>query len=360
MKYSLNDIFVVPAPISDIESRSECNTYTKDGMLPLFTAPMTSVVSLDNYLMFEENKINPIIPRNIDYEQRYNLCNTVWCAFSLTEFIELYQTKKIGEKMFVLIDIANGHMKKLHDAIKDAKSLLGNNLVIMAGNVANPETYGLLSDAGADYVRIGIGTGSVCITSSNTSIHYPMASLIEECVNISMKLDNPAFIIADGGIKGYSDIIKCLALGADYVMCGSIFNKMLESAGKTFITDTGYPYKLHRECKIRIDAYGTSVIDQYDESVNNIYKTHQYKFTKEHYGMSTRKAQKEIGGEKLKTSEGIETTQEVEYTMPQWVENFTDYLKSTMSYTSSRDLDDFIGNVETIIVSNNSYNSVNR
>lgn len=360
MKYSLNDIFVVPAPVSDIESRSECVPYNRDGMLPLFTAPMTSVVDENNYSIFEKNKIAPIIPRNISYERRYELCNTVWCAFSLSEFIELYNTKKVGEKVFALIDIANGHMKKLHDAIKDAKSLLGDNLIIMAGNVANPETYGLLSDAGADYVRIGIGTGSVCITSSNTSIHYPMASLIEECVKISMGLNNPAFIIADGGIKGYSDIIKCLALGADYVMCGSIFNKMLESAGKTFITDTGDKYRLHRECNILVDSYGTTVVDQYDESVHRIFKTHRYKFSKEHYGMSTRKAQKEIGGEKLKTSEGIETTQAVEYTMPQWVENFTDYLKSSMSYTSSRDLDDFIGNVETIVVSNNSYNSVNR
>lgn len=39
------------------------------------------------------------------------------------------------------------------------------------------------------------------------------------------------FIIADGGIRNYSDIIKAIALGADYVMCGSIFARMIESAG---------------------------------------------------------------------------------------------------------------------------------
>ena len=76
--------------------------------------------------------------------------------------------------------------------------------------------------------------------------------------------------------------------------------------------------------------------------------------------MSTKKAQKELGSDVLKTSEGIEKTQKVEYTMPKWTKDFTNYLKSAMSYTASRELYDFIGNVETIIVSNSSYDSVNK
>ena len=49
IKYSYNDISIVPAVISDIEHRAECNPYDDKGMLPLFTAPMDSVVNLENF-----------------------------------------------------------------------------------------------------------------------------------------------------------------------------------------------------------------------------------------------------------------------------------------------------------------------
>lgn len=345
MKYTLNDIFIVPAPLSDINSRSECNPYHENGVLPLFTAPMSSVVDQNNYKLFIENNITPIIPRTVDFSNRKELLlNEIWCAVSIDEFDEVIKMVTIidkNKKIFVLIDVANGHMKKLHNKIRYAKSIHGDNLIIMAGNIANPETYRLLSEAGADYVRVGIGTGSVCITTSNTSIHYPMASLIKECYEISTAIKNPAYIIADGGIKGYSHIIKSLALGADYVMCGSVFNRMLESAGETICTNN------------------YTLIDQYSEDTLNRFKDGE-RFLKLHYGMSTKKAQKELGNDIIKTSEGIEKTQNVEYTMPQWTENFKDYLKSAMSYTSAHELYDFIGMAETIVVSNNSYNSINK
>jgi GMP reductase len=60
-----------------------------------------------------------------------------------------------------------------------------------------------------------------------------MSSLIAESFEISKRLSKPAKIVADGGFKKYADVIKALALGADYVMLGSILNKALESAGET-------------------------------------------------------------------------------------------------------------------------------
>lgn len=57
--------------------------------------------------------------------------------------------------------------------------------------------------------------------------------------------------------------------------------------------------------------------------------------------MSTKEVQRKWGRQKLKTSEGIVKTNPVEYTLEQWVENFSDYLKSAMSYTNSRTLNEF-------------------
>ena len=73
-----------------------------------------------------------------------------------------------------------------------------------------------------------------CLTSENAGIGYPLASLMKECYEVSQSINNPAKIVADGGIKSYSDILKALALGADYVQIGSLFNKALESCGDTY------------------------------------------------------------------------------------------------------------------------------
>ena len=180
-----------------------------------------------------------------------------------------------------------------------------------------------------------------CITSSNTSIHYSMASLIDECYSESLRLNEPAKIIADGGMNNFSDIIKSLALGADYVMCGNIFVKMLESAAQT--------YELVFDDIILLD----------DDITAEAFLSGR-KLSKVHYGMSTKKAQKKLGKTKLNTSEGIEKRVDVEYTMETWVDNFKSYLKSAMSYCSARELTKFIGFPTLNVVSSNSYNVINK
>lgn len=73
---------------------------------------------------------------------------------------------------------------------------------------------------------------------------------------------------------------------------------------------------------------------------------------KKYRGMSTKDVQKKWGREKLKTAEGISKFNKVEYSVGQWVENFSDYLKSAMSYTNSRNLDEF-KNSTIVFITNN-------
>ena len=231
---------VKPAVLSTIEHRVECNPFDENGMLPLFTAPMDSVVGIDNFALFEKNGIIPILPRTEDIKDRLSFIHQgKWAALSLDEF-ERYFTKSVNSNngsplMRVLIDIANGHVSKLYQAVRAAKGIFKDSLIVMVGNIANPETYRVCIESYVDYVRCSIGTGAGCITCSNTSIGYPIASLISEIAAIKEEyvgrgLSNPTKIVADGGIRNYSDVIKALALGADYVMVGSVFSMMLESA----------------------------------------------------------------------------------------------------------------------------------
>ena len=70
IKYSYRDVTIVPAKVSEIEHRKDCNPFYPSGTLPLFTAPMDSVVGLENYELYEQHKIIPIIPRTVSLEQR--------------------------------------------------------------------------------------------------------------------------------------------------------------------------------------------------------------------------------------------------------------------------------------------------
>jgi GMP reductase len=199
-----------------------------------------------------------------------------------------------------------------------------------------------------------------CLTTQQTGIGYPMASLIKETYDLSCTMHNCAKIVADGGFKKYSDVIKALALGADYVMLGSIFNKALESAGETFrMKNDGYTYAGVRpedmpEYRVKVDQFSTESLAEFN---NMPYGTY---YVKKFRGMSTKDVQKSLGNEILKTSEGIVKYQKVEYTLAGWVENFEHYLKSAMSYTDAHFLGDFIGEVQTIDISTNSFNRYNK
>lgn len=367
LKLSYNDIAIIPALCSNIQHRAECIPYNEDGFLPLFTAPMSSVVDDKNFNIFEENKIHAIIPRTVDLEIRINFfLKEKWIALSLTEFENLFLSndKTLNfNNGYVLIDIANGHMNKLFDLVKKAKEIYKTQLKIMIGNIANPLAYKKVFECNADYVRLGIGGGKGCITSSNTGIHYPMASLIYDTNKYRKKLskkysinmtDMPK-IIADGGIRNYSDIIKALALGADYVMCGYIFSKMYESSGKHMINT-----KIN-DAESLLNEINKISFENEEEYKKTLCKSNL--IIKKYYGMSTKKAQLEInhGNKKmLKTSEGKEEDIVIEYTINGWIQNFKHYLSSAMSYCDSYTLRDFRRKSNIIVMTANSYNSVNK
>lgn len=118
----------------------------------------------------------------------------------------------------ILVDVANGDTKSCVDTVKyiRARSDARN---IMAGNVATRSGFGRLQDAGANFIRVGIGGGSICSTRTQTGFGMPTLTSIFDCA----KVKDSAYLVADGGIETNGDICKAMAAGADMVMAGKLF-----------------------------------------------------------------------------------------------------------------------------------------
>jgi IMP dehydrogenase/GMP reductase len=336
--YDFDDLLIEPAVLSSIRSRSEINVKNLYGYLPLMTAPMDTVVDENNFHLFSKHGILPVLPRVMNPSKDHFDVN-MFLSYGLDDFKKMFLDTKIyvpdGSRIMALIDVANGHMRDLYEMTKRAKTLYGYSMCLMVGNVANPNTFKEYCSIGVDMVRVGIGNGGGCLTTVQTGVGYPMASLIKECNDIRKNGGFRTEIVADGGFKKYSDIIKALGLGADYVMLGSMLNKCLESAGET-----------SRE------NYET--VNQYSKETNEMFMA-DIPLYKNFRGMSTKEVQKSWGREDLKTSEGVVRRNEVNYTIESWVQNFGDYLRSAMSYSGKKELHHFIGGADFNFISQNSF-----
>ena len=379
--YSYKDVTILPSIISNIEHRSSCNPYYDNGLLPLFTSPMDTVVGEENFSSFYNESIVPILPRTIDVNKRLkNSTDGKWSAYSLSEFERLFCNGLNviqSDSIFALIDVANGHMSKILDVSRRAKNLYGDKITIMAGNIANPQTYIQYAEAGIDYCRCGIGGGNCCITATQLGIFCPMATLISDIYNIKKFLlsqgkKNLPKIVADGGVRNYDDIIKALALGADYVMCGSIFSKMMESSAPKFLGKDSkvrlrFPIERYKNLKFDGNNWVGNYTDEFlaeleSKGVKKDYNAQIVigKVKSMYYGMASERGQIALNGSKTKTSEGNMKLLDVTYTMHGWSTNFKDYLRSAMSYIGCTRINDIAECSEVIINSKNASESINK
>jgi IMP dehydrogenase/GMP reductase len=348
-KLHLNDVCIVPATITSIESRSECSVKYENRTVntPLFASPMCCVTDANNYNTWVENGIQAIMPRTVPWETRCWAAEIGrWVAMSQKEF-EYYFVKESavlrgpGQTYYICIDTANAHRESIYKMVRTAKEIGQGeySIVVMVGNIGNPDTYRWIceyySDC-VDFVRLCIGSGDACITTTQTSVHYPEASLIHECADIRTTFTRKTpYIVADGGIRCNAHIYTALALGADYVMMGSLLASKDESSAQ-----------LHQDIETN-------------------------KQKKIYFGMSTKKAQKLINAAsykpvpehelKLKTSEGTFKYLEPTGSIVKWIENFNDYLRSTMSYTNCRTLEQFTsGSVQLVRKSAATTSAINK
>jgi hypothetical protein len=208
----------------------------KSSSLPIFTSPSDAVVDKTNWRTWAKEGIRPVLPRTEDIDVRLDGCQYIFAAFSLPEVKEHFisRGKRNSQYQFrVCIDCGNGGDIEIFNTATQLKKIYGPQINIMAGNIGNPKTYINYCKAGIDYVRVGISSGSL-VDYEKYGFYYPMAQLLIDILglrNTSCAGLKCTKIIADGGIGNPVDILKCLALGADYVMGGRMFVRLIEAAG---------------------------------------------------------------------------------------------------------------------------------
>ena len=339
-----DDLLLVPK-YSDIRSRKEVDISNKLGTinltLPIISSPMDSVTETAMAIEMSCEGGLGIIHRYCTIEQQVEMVkrcfdvNTpiyVGAAIGVTgDFLERANALIEAGVSAICIDIAHG----FHILMKEALEKLNNHpqrseFHLMAGNVADGDGFLALFNWGADSIRVSIGSGAICSTRLNTGFGVPNMSAIFDCVNKweqhntietyddfgsvetkSKNLVRPVLII-DGGAKNAGDIVKCLAAGADFVMCGSLLAGTDEAPGQSKIDN-------------RKNFAGTPLSATYGEMVK-VYR-----------GMASRGAQTDFKGSSS-APEGIETYVACKGPLKPILDDLAGNIRSGFSYAGARNI----------------------
>lgn len=142
------------------------------------------------------------------------------------------------------IDSSDGYSEWQKETISFVREKYGDKIKIGAGNVVDKEGFLYLAEAGADFVKVGIGGGSICITREQKGIGRGQATAIIEVAQARDEYYNKTGvyipICSDGGIVQDYHMVLALAMGSDFIMMGRYFARFDESPGKKLMVGGSY------------------------------------------------------------------------------------------------------------------------
>jgi IMP dehydrogenase len=233
---TFDDVLLVPG-YNGVRSRQAVSTEAQIGRhmlrIPILSANMDSITGAD--MAIEMARLGGLgilhrflsIEANVAEFRRARAAGPVGVSIGVSgDSMERAAALIDAGADIICVDVAHGHSKMVNQTVRALRDRHGDNICIIAGNVATYAGADYLSAAGADVIKVGIGPGSACTTRIKTGFGVPQLSAILDC----RKVDRP--LIADGGIRTPGDAVKALAAGASYVMLGGLLAGTDETPGK--------------------------------------------------------------------------------------------------------------------------------
>lgn len=257
-KYNLDDLLLIPQR-STLTSRQEINLirefrfYHSPKILkciPIMCANMPPIATFEMGLVFQKNKMITCLHKYYNTDQLIKMFNNGldidynWITIGFDEkYIDKLETfiNNTGKQPNIVIDVPNAYIEKFVKFCARIRSLYQSSIIV-GGNIATADIcQELIIHGGLDIVKCQIGVGTACRTRMVAGVGYGSASCIMETSSAAHGLKNGekrlGLICSDGGIKNYGDAVKSTALGADFVMSGSLFG------GTDECTDAEWEYE---------------------------------------------------------------------------------------------------------------------
>ena len=331
------DVLILPKS-SKLNSRKDVNlerTFEfSNGLswtgIPIIAANMTTIGTFDVYNILSKYKIITAFHKFYTLQDfiTYNNKNKnnfldnnyfmVSTGITNTDYENLVNILDNFGCKFILIDVANGYIENFKTFCKKVREKYPYKIIV-AGNVTTKEGVKELTDIGIDIIKCGIGGGSACTTRIQTGIGMPQFSCILDCKE---NIENNKYILSDGGITCPGDLGKAYGAGSDFIMIGGEFSGHDENPGE-LININGENYKLF---------YGMSST----YAMKNNYATNN--------------------NLNYRSSEGREIKVKYKGELDNTVINYLGGLRSTCTYTNSKNINELHSNCKFIIV-NNQYNN---
>ena len=313
--YELSDVMIVPKH-SNINNRNGDLSVTIDNLklkIPIIASPMSGIVGTKLIKELDEVGGIGILHRFYSNEsKRMKDCDFLrrttknfGIAVGLKD--DFYKNALDYGASIIIPDIANGYINSLLNFTEEISAYIAKynyKCLLMSGTVATYEGAKDLYNSGAKLVRVGIGSGNLCITRRSTAIGVPQFTAIQDCLP---KENQNWYVVADGGIKTSGEAVVALAAGADLLMMGSLFGNCFESS---------------HNGKIK--------------------------------GMASKEFQEQFYGEVKKSVEGIQKKAIKNIHLKDFINKFTWNMKSSFTYLNSETIADLQSNAEFILCGKNS------
>jgi len=196
---------------------------------------LISMVFRKDYSTHEEHPLELL-----DKQHRY----IVGAGINTRDYMERVPALLKAGVDILCLDSSEGFSEWQARALKDIHATFGDNVKIGAGNVVDKEGFNFLAEAGADFIKIGIGGGSICITREQKGIGRGQATATIEVAQARddyyKKTGIYIPICSDGGIVHDYHMTLALAMGADFCMLGRYFARFDESPTNKLIVNGNY------------------------------------------------------------------------------------------------------------------------